>query len=191
MAVAALLPEKASAQVVAEVEPRRGFYLDVRAAPALMINDRDDGARGGASNDGMNTAFALDAGVAVGAAARPGLALAGQLGVLGGDAGHMAIIGHAGPMVEWFSRGQRTGRLHAGASFAMGWFGSSADAIGSAAPPTDNQLVGAAAFVGGGATLSGTVVPGVFVRTTGAALFGEGTSNYTLVVGAGLDLMVF
>jgi hypothetical protein len=175
----------------AAAQARDGLYLEVHAGPALIVNGRDDGERGGESNDGVESGYGIDSGIAIGAAPRDDLALAGQLGVIGGGAEDMVIIGHAGPMVDWFPGRQRTWHLHVGASCAMGWFGGGMELPDSAPPPADNHLLGAAAFVGGGAALAGSVAPGLFVRTTGAALFGDDTRYYALGIGAGLELMLF
>jgi hypothetical protein len=175
----------------AAAQARDGFYLDVHLGPGVLVNGRDDGARAGPPNDGVETGYAFDGGLAVGAAPRPGLALAGQVSVLGGEARDFTIIGHAGPMIDLFAGPQRTWHLQAGASFALGWFGHGNDLNLPAPDPIDTDLLGVVAYVGGGAALPGEVAPGLFVRTHGVALFGDDTRYYALVLSGGVDLMVF
>jgi hypothetical protein len=174
----------------AAAQARDGFYLDVHVGPGLVVNGRDDGTRG-VPNDGVETGYAVDGGVAIGAAPRPGLALAGQVSVVGGEAEDFLIIGHAGPMIDVFPGRQRTWHLQAGASFALAWFGHGLDALESGERPIESDLLGVMAYVGGGAALPGDVAPGLFVRTHGVALFGDDTRYYALVLSGGVDLMVF
>lgn len=183
----------ADARAQGEAQARDGFYLDVHAGPSAVVNGRDDGIRG-SDHEGVEGGYFIDGGVALGAAARPGLALAGQVGVLGGQADAFTMIGHGGPMIDWFPGRQRTWHLQAGAGFALGWFGGGSEFneldLPSSGPP-DDDLLGAAAFLGGGAALSGSVAAGLFVRTTGVALFGDDTRYFALVIGGGVDLMLF